>query len=248
MTTGNCGEAPPQQDAPTEQPHYAGGIDDSDSTHRLDAEITFAGDELALSPTVTSCPNASFRLDLQAAAERDDSGHYLSVSGDEDEHRVGAALGADPTVEDRSCVTQFEAETIYRVRTAPDAVDVLRLVGRLGGYVRYCRGGMTGWTVRMHLRSRETLRDLNRRCEAADVSVAVDHLTDLRTTESPNATTLTYEQRKLLVVAKRLGYFEVPRGASQRELAERFDVTPSAISQQLRSAIDGLIGCTLAVE
>jgi predicted DNA binding protein len=100
----------------------------------------------------------------------------------------------------------------------------------------------------MHLRSRERLRDLNRQCEAADVAVAVDFLSDLETADAPIATTLSSEQRQLLVAAKRLGYFEVPRGASQRELAERFDVTPSAISQQLRSAIDGLIGWTLSVE
>jgi predicted DNA binding protein len=98
----------------------------------------------------------------------------------------------------------------------------------------------------LHLRSRERLRDLNRQCEAADV--AVDFLSDLETADAPNATTLSSEQRQLPVAAKRLGYFEVPRGASQRELAERFDVTPSAISQQLRSAIDGLIGRTLSVE
>jgi len=248
MTTGNCGESSPQRDAATEQPRLAGGIDDPDPTYRLDAEITFSGDDLALQPTITACPDAAFRLDLQAAAERGDSGHYLSVSGDEDDRRVQAALGADPTVAERSCITRFEAETIYRVRTATDAVDVLRLVGRLGGYVRYCRGGMTGWTVRMHLRSRERLRELNRQCEAADVSVAVDFLGDLDGADAPNATTLSYEQRQLLVAAKRLGYFQVPRGASQRELAEHFEVTPSAISQQLRSAIDGLIGCTLAVE
>jgi predicted DNA binding protein len=100
----------------------------------------------------------------------------------------------------------------------------------------------------MHLRSRERLRDLNRQCEAADVAVAVDFLSDLETADAPNATTLSSEQWQLPMAAKRLGYFEVPRGASQRELAERFDVTPSAISQQLRSAIDGLIGRTLSVE
>jgi hypothetical protein len=67
-----------------------------------------------------------------------------SVSGEGDDHRIQAALGADPTVTERSCITRFDAEAIYRVRTAADAVDVLRLVGRLGGYVRYCRGGVTG--------------------------------------------------------------------------------------------------------
>jgi predicted DNA binding protein len=214
MTTGNCGESSPQRDAATEHSPIAGGIDDPEPTSRLDAEITFSGDDLALYPTITACPDAAFRLDLQAAAEREDSRHYLSVSGEGDDHRIQAALGADPTVTERSCITRFDAEAIYRVRTAADAVDVLRLVGRLGGYVRYCRGGMTGWTVRMHLRSRERLRNLNRQCEAADVAVAVDFLSDLETADAPIATTLSSEQRQLLVAAKRLGYFEVPRGAS----------------------------------
>jgi len=144
MTTGNCGESSPQRDAATEHSPIAGGIEEPDPTSRLDAEITFSGDDLALYPTITACPDAAFRLDLQAAVEREDSRHSLSVSGEGDDHRIQAALGADPTVTERSCITRLDAEAIYRVRTAADAVDVLRLVGRLGGSVRICRGGMTG--------------------------------------------------------------------------------------------------------
>ncbi len=56
---------------------------------------------------------------------------------------------------------------------------------------------------------------------------------------------LTDNQREILLLAYEAGYFDVPRDITQDDLAERLDVTDSAVSQQLRRAISMLIAATL---
>ncbi|MHB9286848.1 bacterio-opsin activator domain-containing protein [Halobacteriales archaeon Cl-PHB] len=243
MQSENCRSAPAGAEVTTPQSAPDSGAV-ADTTYQLDAEMTFDGPALVLAPTLSACPDARFRLSFQAATETT-SPLYASVSGGDDD-QVLAAMAADDTVRDPVCVSRFETESIYRVRPASEAVDVVAMAGDLGGYVRHCRGTATGWTVRMHLPTRETLRELNGRCAERDVSVDVSHLSDLRAATAATETTLSSDQRELLVAAEDHGYFEVPRGISQRELAARFDVTPSAISQQLRTAIGTLVAGTLA--
>lgn len=243
MQSENSRSAPSGAEVATPQSAADSGTE-TDTTYQLDAEITFDGPSLVLGPTLSTCTDARFRLSFQAATETT-SPLYASVSGGEDD-QVLAAMSVDDTVRDPVCASRFETESVYRLRPAKDAVDVVAMVGDLGGYVRRCRGSTTGWTVRMHLPTRETLRELNARCAEQDVAVDVTHLSDLRAASDASETTLSSEQRKLLVAAEEHGYFEVPRGISQRELAARFDVTPSAISQQLRTAIGNLVAGTLA--
>lgn len=246
MTSGNCSSAPSGAEVTADLSPAGSGSDQFDATYQLDAEITFSGRSLVLDGTLSACQDATFRISSQAATDATAGPLYVSVTG-ADEGQVHAAMAADDTVRDPVCVSRFDTETIFRVRPAPDAVHVGSTVGDLGGYVRSCRGGATGWTVRMHLPTRETLRDLNARCDDLGVTIDVSHLSDLRSTTASDETTLSSEQRQLLKAAEENGYFEVPRGISQRELAVQFDVTPSAISQQLRTAIGTLIAGTLSV-
>jgi len=247
MTTGNCGESSPQRDAATEHSPIAGGIEEPDPTSRLDAEITFSGDDLALYPTITACPDAAFRLDLQAAAEREDSRHSLRVGrGRRPPHpsRPRGRPDRHGTLVHHTlrCGSDLPRPDGCRRRGRP---PVGRPAGRLRsvlprGHDRLDRP-VAPPLPRAVARPQPAVRGSRRCCRRR----LPQRPRDRRRPERDDTLVRTVQ---LPVAAKRLGYFEVPRRASQRELAERFDVTPSAISQQLRSAIDGLIGWTLSVE
>ncbi|MFD1515773.1 helix-turn-helix domain-containing protein [Halomarina rubra] len=59
---------------------------------------------------------------------------------------------------------------------------------------------------------------------------------------------LTAIQRETLVAAYHEGYYSTPRTATLADLAERFDVSPRAISQRLRRGVGNLVEATLPVE
>jgi len=74
--------------------------------------------------------------------------------------------------------------------------------------------------------------------------VAVDHLR-LSDDDDDGVVALTEKQQELLAVAHEEGYFDVPRGISQDELADRLGVSKSAVSQRLRRAIGELCASKL---
>ncbi|MFB6224144.1 MAG: helix-turn-helix domain-containing protein, partial [Haloarcula sp.] len=57
----------------------------------------------------------------------------------------------------------------------------------------------------------------------------------------------TAEQQAALAAAHSEGYFEVPRGISQAELAKKLDISPSAVSQRIRRGMDQIIGSELGL-
>ena len=76
----------------------------------------------------------------------------------------------------------------------------------------------------------------------------VQQLYDADSDADTDSTRLTGNQRDTVLTAYQLGYYDVPRGISQGELAGELDVSTSAISQQLRRATGQLIASTFVVD
>jgi predicted DNA binding protein len=214
--------------------------DCSDSLYDIDAEAHFSGDGLVMCPTLRASPRALFRLDYHATSRPQADELYVTSTGLTRE-AMAELLDADDTVADAAAVVAFEAESVFRVRPTAGALRLLPLVESVGGYVRSVRGQDEGWTVRMHLPNRSSLVTLNEIAGEEGLQVSVSHLSDLDSTTRNDVPALTAEQRELLLVANEHGYFETPRRISQRELAEEFGVSPSAVSQRLRGAIGNLV-------
>ncbi len=58
---------------------------------------------------------------------------------------------------------------------------------------------------------------------------------------------LTADQQVALETAHREGYFDVPRGISQAELADKLGISPSAMSQRIRRGMDQVVGSELGL-
>ena len=164
------------------------------------------------------------------------------VTGDFD--RFERELDADPTVEEPILVDRFVDRRVYRVTVTEFAIPVDETVASVGGRIVESVGTPSGWTIQTRFPSRESLVAFNRECNRRDVAVSVIHL---RAAE-PDASAqlgLTDKQQQLLTMAHEAGYFDVPRGISQDELATRLGVSKSAISQRMRRAMGELCETTL---
>lgn len=156
-----------------------------------------------------------------------------------------AALETDPTVAEPVLVDRYPDRRVYRVAVTDCARTFTAETAAVGGRVLELSSARNGWLVQLRFPDRERLVSFNEYCRERDISVTVDHLR-VSDDEGDGVVALTDKQQELLAVAHEEGYFDVPRGISQDELADRLDVSKSAVSQRLRRAIGELCAATLS--
>lgn len=207
------------------------------------AEAHVAHPDLALTPTVRTVSGATVERERLVVRDRNPSYLFFSVAyGSFD--RFEEALAADRTVTDPLAVSTDDARRLYRVTLTEDRKRLAPVPASLGINVERAHSQDDGWALRLQLPDREVLSAFNDYCDEADIRVEINTLTRASSTEAVTYG-LTDAQRNLLVIAHEEGYFEDPRGASLQELAEQFEVSPTALSRRLRRAQDNLIRAVL---
>lgn len=205
------------------------------------ASVQLDHPDLLLRPSLRRCSDVTVEPEYCTAVD----GHtvvYVTATGSAFEE-FEAGLEADPTVTDPVLLDRFPDRRIYRVVLTDRAITYTSTTAAVGARILEQTGRLEGWTVELRLPDRDALVEFNDRCRDRNVSV---HVTHLQTADEDGVVGLTPKQSELLSVAYEEGYFEVPRGISQAELARRFDVSKSAISQRLRRAIQELCRRTIA--
>lgn len=168
---------------------------------------------------------------------------FCSVYGDSFDS-FETALEMDPTVTDPVLADRYPDRRVYRVELTDRAVTFIAGAAEVGGRLLDLSSSRDGWLVQLQFPSRDDLVTFNEFCRERDISVTVDHLR-LSDDEDDGVVALTEKQQELLAVAHEEGYFDVPRGISQDELADRLGVSKSAVSQRLRRAIGELCASKL---
>ncbi|WIV67069.1 helix-turn-helix domain-containing protein [Natrialbaceae archaeon AArc-T1-2] len=200
--------------------------------------------DLLLRPTLRRGSDVMVEPDYQTTVDGDHTLLYLTAYASAFEE-FEAGLEDDPTVVDPILIRRDSDRHVYRVTLTDRAITYVPATAEVGGRILDQTGRRDGWTVQLWLPDRDALVALNDRCQDRDVAFQVTYL---QTADEENDTIvgLTPEQSELLSVAYEEGYFKVPREISQAELARRFGVSKSAISQRLRRAIDDLCRRTIA--
>jgi predicted DNA binding protein len=153
-------------------------------------------------------------------------------------------LEADPSVDRIVEAYGYGDEKYYQLDWA-EAVDE-----RIDSYVDQ-RGSILdaeadadGWRMRIRFVSRDQFDAFRNALDERGTSFELRDLTE------PGAPRegfgeLTPDQRDALVTARERGYFEVPREATVREVAEELDISHQAVSERLRRGNESLIDDTL---
>ena len=207
------------------------------------AEVRLQHPDLPVSPTLRRARDVTVDLEDRTTLEDGTIVAYLDVRGNGFEE-FEAALDVDGTVADPVLVERYPDRRVYRVSLTDRAITPTPTVAELGGRVLEFSSRHGEWVLSLRLPERDALVAFNDYCRERSVTFQVNHL---RVADEGDAVVgLTEKQQELLAVAYEEGYFDVPRGISQRELADRLEVSKSAISQQLRRAIAALCSGTLA--
>ncbi|ELY48584.1 Bacterio-opsin activator HTH domain protein [Natronolimnohabitans innermongolicus JCM 12255] len=193
---------------------------------------------LFLRPTLRRVPDVSVDPEYWTTVGTGRTLVFCSVRADSFE-RFENALEIDPTITDPVLADRYTDRRVYRVELTERAVTFIAATAESDGRLLDLSSCRDGWCVQLQFPSRDDLVEFNQYCRDRDVSVTVDHLR-LSDDEDDCVVALTEKQQELLAVAHEEGYFDVPRGISQDELADRLGVSKSAVSQRLRRAIGEL--------
>ena len=209
------------------------------------AEVRLDHPDLPLRPTLRRVADVTVEPEYWTTVSAGRTLVYLSVEGATFEE-FETALEVDSTVRDPVLVDRYPDRRVYRVELTERAIRFTPAIADVGGRVLEISSSRDGWLVQLRLPDRDALVALNGACGDLDVSFSVNHL---RTSDDgeDGVVGLTAKQQELLTVAFEEGYFDVPRGISQDELADRLGVSKSAISQRLRRSIAELCRSTLSV-
>ena len=71
-------------------------------------------------------------------------------------------------------------------------------------------------------------------------------MTDAKFAPDSPLNTLTEKQRRILIAAYKLGYFDLPRRVSSRELSEKLGLHKSALAAHIRKAELRLLDAVLS--
>ncbi|WP_458187805.1 helix-turn-helix domain-containing protein [Haladaptatus sp. NG-WS-4] len=216
----------------------------SEPPKTLFAEVSISHDRLVLVPTIESVPEATIQMEGTPVGG---STPFVSVVTD-DFVAFERALEVDPTVSETTLFSSSADRRVYQLHLAPSVTPFLPTAADLGVRILDVQSGNGGWIARIQMLSREPLIELRNGCLDAGITFRVRQLYGANPETEIDVARLTPQQRNTVLTAYRFGYYDVPRGISQSELADELGVSTSAISQQLRRATGQLIASTFAVD
>ena len=218
------------------------GVDsatDETKTDSLEAEFTISHANLPL--TEVTERRSAVSVSIKHVTPTEDARLLVFSVHGESLDGFDRSLAVDHTVSNRLLIAGSCGSRIYRVELADHAVSVRPRLVEAGGHATTVEIREGNWDISAQFVAREALSDFRRYCAGEEISFRLHKLCLVDEEGNREGGGLTPNQRKTLQRAYRSGYFEVPRGVTQTELAELLDVSPSAVSQRVRRAIDRLV-------
>ena len=153
----------------------------------------------------------------------------------ESEQAVEDTLRDDPLVEDIVELTRTPDRILYSVTWSPDVDALVQVIVNLGVTVLTAEGTANFWEFRLQFANREQLGRFRRTCQ--DEGIQLELMRVYNPVMPPEEGPLTSEQKDALATAYENGYWDIPRGISQRKLADLIGISDNSMSQRLRRGV-----------
>ncbi|WP_222917181.1 helix-turn-helix domain-containing protein [Natrinema sp. SYSU A 869] len=209
----------------------------------LIATVRLDLDAVALDQAFDSVPGMSIEAERIAAHSTEWTMPCLWVAAD-DFDAVTDALAADPSVDTVIETDEFGDERYYHLDWNEEVIDRITAYVDREGAILEADATDDGWELEIRFVGRdqfdtfrETVREQGNTFE----------LLNIYEPGSPRQTagSVTPSQRDALATAVELGYYEVPRAISIRELADELDMAHQSVSELLRRGTENLVSSHL---
>ena len=153
-----------------------------------------------------------------------------------------------PTVNNVERIDEFADRSLYALDWTLDYDHLFRYFRE--NEIQILTAGSTNgrWTFILRFQTHKALSAFHDYIEAAQISVDIDSVRNLRDEDQTTFYGLTEAQRETLVMAVREGYYDIPRDVDTSELSEHFEISGQAVTERLRRAIATLVRNTLMID
>ncbi|MXV61269.1 helix-turn-helix domain-containing protein [Natronorubrum sp. JWXQ-INN-674] len=215
-------------------------------------ELEIPADRLGAARTFDRVPT----FECEIGGMIGDSPPLVWASGP-DRATVHAALEADQSVNVIASLTDsrqeyYESENgtdgserwLFQLEFGDGIKLFQQIVAEHGGAILAARGADGTWSVKLLFHDRGSLSECYALFEQYDFNVEVTRLSGIDDFASAR-TPLTQTQYETICKAHELGYFDVPRKITLKELAAELDVSHQALSERLRRCHAALVSAEL---
>src|SRR6056297_2477798 len=151
-----------------------------------------------------------------------------------------AALARDPDIEILDRIERTDDGAFYRAAWSVDS-PLIDCVRAANGIVLEAQGNVDEWRLKVWFEDRPAASTFQQCCVNRGVPLTIRRLSSVAEYFDTGGVSLSARQQEALVLAYREGYFDEPRGTTQARLAEKLDISSSAVGRRLRRGIATLI-------
>ena len=151
-------------------------------------------------------------------------------------------VAEDPSVDELKLLEDGDLRRLYWMRAVPGTVDQRAYEAAVdaGGVYLQSRWAGNGWYTTMNYPDQESFQDYKRRVDEAGMRIEPSVVRVGRYLISGGAFDLTEKQEAVLLEAIEGGFFEIPRGSTLGDIADRLAISEQAASERLRRAMGSL--------
>lgn len=210
------------------------------------AEFTVPSDDFALHHTLAAAPEMIVEIERVVATMGDKVMPYFWVKGG-DQADFKDALRDDSSADNTTLVDEVENSVLYRAEWTENIESIIYAYVEIGATILQATGRDEQWELQLRFDDHEKVSQFQEYCDENSISF---ELTNLYQQEQPMASAqygLTPKQRKALVTAQKLGYYDVPQESTMEYIATEIGLSQQAVSKRLRYGHDNLISNALTV-
>ena len=142
-----------------------------------------------------------------------------------------------PTVNSIREVDVFEDRTLFRLDWDASQDHLFQCILDHGGQISSATGSKEGWDFEIRFPDHDALSQFQTCCEAAHISLEITRVFNATKPGVGPWYGLSEPQREALMLAVRMGYYDIPRGCTTQELADELGISDQAVTERLRRAI-----------
>jgi predicted DNA binding protein len=209
-------------------------------------DFAFPGEHFVLQRTIDT-PEIDLDIEIERLVAHVDEGlaPYFRITA-EDFESIEQALADDPTVSELTQLETVANERFYRAHWKGGSHGLRTVLQETKGAVLSATFDEGHWEVRLLFSDREDMSNFFDQCrDELDFDIELLRAFDRSNPATYGEYGLSQEQRDALLVALEAGYYEVPRQAQTKDVAEELDISPQAVSQRLRRGYGSLITNTI---
>ncbi len=153
-----------------------------------------------------------------------------------------------PSVNSASEVDVFDDRTLFTLDWDARKDHVFEGIIDYEGQVLSASGTPEAWEFELRFPGHDQLGDFRAFCEDAHVSLEVVRVYNPTNPGAGPWYGLTEPQREAIRLAVQLGYYDIPRGCTTKELADDLGISDQAVTERLRRGIVAIVTHTLLTD